>query len=177
MKRVVVASENPVKVEATRSAFSRMFPEDTFEVIGIAVDSGVDVQPRTDEETYQGALNRTDRAAEEHPDADFWVGIEGGVDEHWCGELGAFAWAVVRAKDGTHGKGCTSMFFVPPAVATLVRGGMELGPADDQVFGKENNKQKSGVVGSLTGGVIERSGYNAEAVVLALIPFKNPNLY
>ena len=34
-----------------------------------------------DAETDQGAWNRVHSACVEHPDADFWVGIEGGVEE------------------------------------------------------------------------------------------------
>ena len=54
---------------------------------------------------------------------------------------------------------------------------MELGEADDIVFGQSNSKQKSGAVGLLTGDIIDRKSLYEEAVVLALIPFKNEELY
>ena len=49
---VLVASKNPVKIEATREAFSKYF--ENFEVMGIEVDSGVAKQP-INEETFEGA--------------------------------------------------------------------------------------------------------------------------
>ncbi|MEM6529629.1 MAG: DUF84 family protein, partial [Chloroflexota bacterium] len=55
-----------------------------------------------------------------------------------------------------------------------VRGGMELGDADDIVFGRSNSKQQTGSVGLLTGDALTRETYYLHAVVLALIPFKNP---
>jgi non-canonical (house-cleaning) NTP pyrophosphatase len=54
---------------------------------------------------------------------------------------------------------------------------MELGDADDLVFGRQNSKQKSGAVGLLTHNRVTRRTLYEQAVVLALIPFINPDLY
>lgn len=54
------------------------------------------------------------------------------------------------------GSARTASFFLPEAIATLVKGGLELGDADDKVFGSTNNKQSGGTVGHLTNGVIGR---------------------
>ncbi len=45
------------------------------------------------------------------------------------------------------------------------------------VFGRTNSKQGNGAVGLLTGDVIDRAAYYVHAVILALIPFRNPELY
>ncbi len=103
------------------------------------------------------------------------MGIEGGVEDV-NGELHAFAWIVVRSAS-LQGKGCTGTFVLPPRVAELVHGGMELGDADDVVFQRSNSKQENGAVGLLTGDVITRASLYAHAVVLALIPFRNEELY
>jgi inosine/xanthosine triphosphatase len=176
MKKVVVASTNPVKIKATLDGFTTMFPDETFEMIGQSVESGVKDQPTSDDETYQGALNRADGASKLVPDADYYVGLEGGIESK-PGNMEAFAWMVVKSKDGKYGKGRTGMFVLPPRVAELINGGMELGAADDIVFGKTNSKQTNGAVGILTNDVITRSSYYSAAIVLALIPFKNPDLY
>ena len=63
------------------------------------------------------------------------------------------------------------------AIAELVRGGIELGEADDQVFGTQGSKQHNGAVGLLTHDVLTRDGFYAQAVQLALIPLINPHLY
>ena len=93
---LVVASQNPVKIEATRRGFARMFPRRAFYLHPVAVPSGVRPQPLSDAETLQGALNRVQHAAHLVPHADYWVGIEGGVEERQGG-MEAFAWIVISA--------------------------------------------------------------------------------
>ena len=177
MKTVIVASTNPVKIASVEQGFARMFPDSSFEFVGVPVPSGVSDQPTSDLETYTGAMNRAQGAQAVHPDADYWVGLEGGVEEHHSGDLCVFGWVAVRAKDERHGKGRSSSFFLPNAVAELVRQGVELGSADDQVFGRTNSKQANGAIGLLTNDVISRSDYLRDAVVLALIPSKNEHLF
>jgi inosine/xanthosine triphosphatase len=94
----------------------------------------------------------------------------------WMMELAAFAWVVVRNRQGV-GKSRTGTFFLPPAVAELIEQGKELGEADDIVFGRTNSKSENGAIGLLTGDVIDRAELYAHAVVLALVPFKNRELY
>ena len=89
----------------------------------------------------------------------------------------AFAWVVIKAKGNGFGKGRTGTFFLPPQIAELIKQGKELGEADDIVFGRTNSKQENGAVGILTENVVDRTKYYTEAVVLALIPFKNKKLY
>jgi inosine/xanthosine triphosphatase len=175
MKTIVVASKNPVKVQAAREGFTRMFPGETFEILPISVPSGVSDQPISSQQTLQGALNRAQAAREQIPQADYWVGIEGGVEEV-AEELSAFAWVVVLSA-AMCGKGRTGTFFLPARVAELVRQGKELGEADDIVFGRSNSKQENGAVGLLTGDVIDRAAFYVQAVILALIPIKNISLY
>jgi inosine/xanthosine triphosphatase len=175
MTRVVVASTNPVKVQATANGFRRTFPDADLDVVTVAAPSGVGHQPFSDEETLIGALNRVQRAAALIPDADYWIGIEGGVQEVE-GDMAAFAWIVVRSRRLV-GKSRTGTFFLPRAVADLIRQGKELGEADDIVFNRYNSKQENGAVGILTGNVVERMGLYEQAVILALIPFRNELLY
>ncbi len=176
MKKLVVASKNPVKIAAVREGFARMFPAETFLLDGVSVLSGVSDQPMSDAETLEGAWNRAHRAASAAPDTDFWIGIEGGVEDK-AGELEAFAWVVIKSREGKIGKGRSSAFFLPQKVAELIRQGKELGEADDIVFARTNSKQENGAVGLLTRNAIDRTHYYTDAVILALIPFANPDLY
>ena len=129
----------------------------------------------SDEETRKGAFNRAARAKKELPDADFWVGLEGGIEVSGT-EMGAMAWIVILSA-GKTGKARTGTFFLPKQVVKLIREGKELGEADDIVFGHSNSKQKGGAVGLLTQNTIDRTSLYSEAVLLALIPFKNADLY
>ncbi|KAH9106263.1 hypothetical protein LEN26_014602 [Aphanomyces euteiches] len=172
--KLVVASLNPVKLGAARDGFTKSFHKETCTVTGVEVPSGVSVQPMTSDETLQGALNRIAAAKELHPDADFWLGIEGGVEKAAHNNaMEVFAWIVVEAKDGKQGMSKTANFYLPRAVIECVDQGLELGHADDRVFGKSNSKQKTGSVGLLTNDLITRQTYYEHAAILAFIPFKN----
>jgi len=174
MVRIVVASKNPVKIDAVKEGLSVFF-NDSVEVLGISVGSEVSDQPMSNAETLLGAENRVKNAQVQFPGYNFYVGIEGGVEETVSG-LMAFAWVVI-SKDGKTGKARTSSFFLPPEVVRLVYQGMELGDADDRVFAKSNSKQQNGVVGLLTNDVITRKSLYMPAVQMAFIPFLNPELY
>lgn len=175
MKRIVVASRNPVKAHAAEEGFRRMFPGEAFAVAGVAVPSGVPDQPLGDAQTLLGARNRAARIRESAPDADYWVGIEGGIEDGGNG-MAAFAWIVVLG-DGREGRGRSGTFFLPEPVARLVREGAELGLANDRVFAAENTKQGSGAIGLLTGDVVDRTDLYVHAMIMALLPFRNPDLY
>jgi inosine/xanthosine triphosphatase len=172
--KIIVASTNPVKIEAARQGFAPMFPDAALDVGGVSVPSGVSDQPMTNAETLRGAYNRADNARTASPEADYWVGIEGGVED-MDGALMAFAWIVVLSHERS-GRSRTATFILPDEVTRLVHEGLELGDADDRVFGRSNSKQQNGSVGILTGDVIDRTAFYAHAVAMALIPFVNPEL-
>jgi inosine/xanthosine triphosphatase len=176
MKKIIVGSTNPVKINSTKLAFETAFPEDEFEVEGVSAVSDVRDQPMSNDETLLGARNRANYVKERRPEANYWVGIEGGIEEHED-VLEAFAWMVILGEDGHEGKARTSSFVLPHEVSLLVRAGMELGQADDQVFNQSHSKQKNGAVGLLTNDLIDRSEYYKQAVILALVPFLKPELY
>ena len=173
--QLIIASKNPVKVAAALSGIGQMFPDKTLKHLALAVPSGVRDQPMSDAETLEGAQTRVSNAMQAHPEASLWIGIEGGV-EVIGGELAAFAWVVVRSRKLV-GKARSGTFFLPKAVAELVEQGIELGLADDMVFGSKNSKQAGGAVGLLTHQVVDRKGLYEQAVVLALVPFRNLPLY
>lgn len=174
MTKIVVASKNPVKLDAVKEGLAVFFSEE-IEIHGVSVESGVPDQPMSDAETLLGATIRVKNARLKFPGYDFYVGVEGGVDDSTSG-LMAFAWIVISNNE-ILGKARTAGFFLPPRVAELVHQGIELGDADDQVFKKENSKQQNGAVGLLTHDTITRKSLYVPAVQMAFIPFLNPELY
>eukprot|EP00043_Microstomoeca_roanoka_P017639 m.184928 g.184928 ORF g.184928 m.184928 type:complete len:228 (-) comp16677_c3_seq2:489-1172(-) len=199
MAKVCVASTNPVKLRAVQTAFTSLFSGDgdageaeeqrcadagsisralQFEFITVDAPSGVSAQPMGDEETLTGARNRASKAREMMPGCHYYCGLEGGCAFDSQGDMSCFAWIVVQDETGKkEGRAKTGMFFLPPEVAALVKDGMELGHANDRVFAQHNSKQKGGAVGLLTDGVVTRHLYYEQTVILALIPFKMPDLY
>jgi len=179
LKKIIVASKNPVKKNATLEGFQSAFPNAQFKAEGISAPSGVSDQPMSDLETFQGAKNRAEYIQKNNPLADYWVGIEGGIDIV-NNEMEVFAWIYIVSKvneESKIGKAKTGTFYLPKQIQDLINKGYELGEADDTVFQKNNSKQKGGSVGILTNNIITRTSYYQEAVVLALIPFLNSDLY
>ena len=173
--KVIIASKNPTKIKAAQAAFQKVWPKKSFNFEGISISSGVPDQPFGSDETLAGALNRVKGAKYALPEADFWVGIEGGNIRH-DQEMEAMAWVVVLSKD-KFGKARTAGFFLSKQVIRLINEGYELGHADEIFFGIENSKQKMGSSGLLTDNVIDRISFYVPAVVFALIPFNKPDLY
>ena len=173
---IAVGSKNPVKIASATAGFQAMFPDKSFSAEGFDVASGVSDQPMTSQETRQGATNRAHALKELCPSADFFVGIEGGI-ETINETLFASAWIVVIDRNGTSTLGRSGAFPLPPSVKRLVDSGVELGHANDQVFKEHNSKQQGGAVASLTGGVITRHSLYEHAMALALATFKHPELF
>ena len=176
--RIIVGSGNPAKLEAVSAAFMNFFPQMSFELQPVSAPSGVNAQPFSGVETLQGAENRVRAARDLEPNADFWIGIEGGL-EPVPGEperLLSFCWVVILGKHQS-GRARSASYELPRVVSDLIHQGLELGDADDIVFGVSGSKRESGGVGLLTKEKIARSQFYAEAVKLALIPFVNPNLF
>ena len=169
-----VGSENPVKINCVAEAVAAFWPE--ARAIGTHTDSGVNAQPSSDQEMFEGALNRARQALQKIPEASFGVGIEGGTFDDEDG-MWAYAWVVVVDRAGRLGKGQSGRFLLPEAIAQMVRDGIELGEADDIVFGRSNSKQKDGAIGILSDGVVTRVDLYKPAVVFALLPFVHPEYF
>lgn len=167
LRRVVVGSSNPVKVDAARAVLRRLAPE--VEVTGHAVPSGVPDQPWGDDETIRGALARARRACALEG-AEIGIGIEGGVVALDDGSVRTCAWAAVVTRDGREGIGGSLAMQLPERVAELVRGGMELGHAMDRVTGAHDVKRGAGAVGILTAGLVSRREAYEVLVAYALAP-------
>lgn len=126
---VAVGSKNPVKLNAAMEGMKKATFRDIL-AEGFDVLSGVPDQPKGDEETCNGARNRALAAWEEFSTKngkppDFSIGLEGGISECVSG-MECFAW--ICTWDGKKlGSARTASFTLPPAIAKLVRDGMELG--------------------------------------------------
>lgn len=171
VRLVVVGSTNPVKLRAVRAVLARIAP--AAEVEGRAVQSAVRDQPVGDDETICGALARA-RAALADSDADFGVGIEGGVVNEPDGSMRTCAWAAAVSRGGQESVGGSLAMPLPPSVARAVRDGAELGHAMDALAGARDTKHGSGAVGILTAGLLDRQEAYEPLVAYALARFLTP---
>lgn len=170
IKTVIVASLNPAKIDAVKSAFNAVFPQQEFHFQGVNVPSGVADQPMSNQETYQGARNRVANA-KQSASGDYYVGLEAGVENGVT-----FAWMVIES-DTQRGESRSASMMLPPKVAEQLSHDVELGNIMDKEFNTENIKQKGGSIGLLTQHQLTRSSVYHQALILALIPFSNPNHY
>jgi inosine/xanthosine triphosphatase len=166
---IKVASANPAKIKAVTSAFAEAFPAETLDVQGMAVASGVADQPMTSDETLLGAMNRV--AALADTAADYRVAIEAGLDGDFT-----FAWMVIEHQ-GKLGKARSASLMLPPAALLQLQQGKELGDVMDAMFHQDNIKQKGGAIALLTQHRLSRSSVYHQALILAMIPFLNPDLF
>ncbi len=167
---IVVGSHNPVKLAAVRNVADQLWAGVT--VIGATVDPGIAVQPLSDDEAILGATNRAQLALAETA-ADLAVGLEGNTIETPYG-LFSTGWAVVIDRQGRSGLGSSGRLPLPGVVARAIRQGRELGPLMDELIGEENIKQRQGVVGVLTQGLMNRTKALECAVLYAFAPFLHP---
>ncbi|WNJ97011.1 inosine/xanthosine triphosphatase [Vibrio ruber] len=171
MARIIVASLNPVKINAVKNAFQEVFPTLQADVSGISVPSHVPEQPMSDSETRLGALNRVSNARKKIPDADFYVGLEAGVEGQFT-----YAWMVIESGQ-KRGESRSSSLPLPPEVVTQLNRETELGSVMDHLFQTTNIKQQGGAIGLLTNHLLTRGSVYHQALILALVPFINPTLY
>ncbi len=164
---VLIASLNPVKIGAVEDAFALFMPRPDCRFEGIHVSSGVSDQPLSDTETWQGAHNRVMAAAAAHPNSDYCVGLEGGIDM-LHGQISTFAWIIVRHQDGRTSQSRSTSLPLPKSITALIDQGLELGDACDRVFNTQNAKQKGGAIGLLTQDNYSRRSTYTQTVCFAL---------
>ncbi|CAM3810437.1 Non-canonical purine NTP phosphatase [Vibrio aerogenes CECT 7868] len=171
MVNVVIATLNPAKINAVKDAFREVFPETPFEFKGVSVASEVSDQPMSDAETRLGALNRVKNARLASPGAQYYVGVEAGIEQEMT-----FAWMIIESKEH-RGESRSSSLMLPKEVTARLKADHELGDVMDSLFHENNIKQKGGAIGLFTNQRLTRSSVYSQALILALVPFINQNLH
>ena len=175
--KVLVGSENPVKIQSVQDGFLTFF--DQVEVEGIHVDTGVAEQPVNDA-VFEGAKHRAENIKrindQQNLGATFFVGIEGGVfqlQERW------FCLNVVYILDH-HNRdsfATTGLYELPSAISEDLLIEKGLGRAMGELANDTYAAREHGTVGFLTNGKMDRFQNQVQGITLALIPFVNDTLY
>lgn len=175
--KILVGSKNPVKIDSVQEAFSKYFEDVT--AIGIETESGVSVQP-VNNETFEGARRRAQNLRkindEQNLNADFFVGIEGGIVKQY-NKWFAFGCMCVVDKNSNEGFGTSPHYELPDFVVEKLLNGIELGDVMDEITNEQNTKQKNGAIGFFTNGVMNRKELYIEGLKVAVVPFLHKNLF
>lgn len=167
MYHVVAATTNPAKIKAISLAFDDVFGPNGYRVEGINVDSGVPLQPIGSIETRTGARQRVSHARQMRPEADFWVGVEAGIEDNMT-----FAWMVIEHLQ-SRGESRSASLMLPDIILQGIRQGRELGDEMADLTGISNVRHQGGAIGIFTNGKLTRTSVYHQALLLALVPFHN----
>lgn len=99
----------------------------------------------SDEESITGALNRARASLAAHPEAQFGVGMEGGLQklgDRWyeCG------WIAVVDKTGKQGIGSSARFEISNVIITEILKGKELAQVIDELTGLHDVRSSLGAM-------------------------------
>lgn len=96
-------------------------------IIPTKVKSGVSDQPMTEEETFQGSMNRAKEVLKENADADFGLGIEVGYHQNKQKNYEMFCCTTIVDKDNVIQSCFSSRFLLPEFHQNVLKEGKYLG--------------------------------------------------
>ena len=150
MVKIALGTKNPAKIKAGELAAREL----SAELISIDVSSEVSEQPFSDEETIEGAINRARNAMKE-ADAEFGLGLEGGVVNTPYGLFICNWGALVTRRDKCF-IGGGARIKLPDEIAQELFDGRELGPVMDEYTRQEGIRKSEGAVGVFSNGRVTR---------------------
>lgn len=173
--KICVGSKNDAKIEGVDNAFNKVFND--FYIEGISTDSGVRDTPLSIEETTQGAINRVNSLCES-TDADYFVGLEGGVYRNVHG-IFVFGSCAIFHKN-VMGVGMSSFTLLPDSFyKPLFCDDVQLYSLASSLKSVDIDKtrQSSGINGILSNGVYDRVDEFTDSCTVALTKIVNTHYY
>lgn len=175
--KILIGTKNPGKIEGARQAFERYF--NNVEIEGIPVNSDVSNQP-LNEEVFQGAKNRVknlkEYANKNNIQADFYIAVEGGIQNLLCKEWIEFNAVVVEDNKGLISVGTSQGFPIPDKYMDEIRK-TELGKVMDRIFKENGLNKRQGGVSLLTYGELTRIDLIRNAFIVALTKHINGDVW
>ncbi len=164
---IAIGSKNPAKLKAAKLALKKLFPK--AEIIAVDVRSNVSTQPKSDEESIKGAINRA-KLALKKTNADFAIGMEGGM--HKIGKnYFESGWIAVIDKNGKIGLGSSARWQVSQKISKPLLKGKELAEVINELTARDNVHIKEGVMGLITNGHLPRHISYSHGILFAFAPF------
>lgn len=175
---LVIATENPGKIQGAKEAFGTYFPNFNIEIRGCKVVSDAPEQPFYDE-ILQSARGRVDFLLKNNDfkDVDYYLASEAGIikilDKYININL-----ALVRDKNGYESVGISQGFMIPENLINDVKE-QSLGKVLDRLLNAKDLSKNLGGIYNLSGGIINRVDLVKNSFITALVPFleKNKNIW
>lgn len=146
IKKALIASTNQVKVSALKEVLT------DYEVIAMKVDSGVSNQPKSDEETILGAVNR----AKGLPKEGLRFGLEAGVTKQF-GKLYLVNFgALIDMDDNIYTAGGTRIELPKIIEDKIFNEGKELADIMEEVYNEKDVRSHQGAIGIFTSNMVKR---------------------
>ena len=169
--KIIVGTTNKAKINAVREAITKIGM--TADVEGIEAASLVSAQPKSDEETVDGAINRAQDALSKKQ-ADLAIGLEGGVK--WVNDtLYLCNWGAMVTPAGHVYTATGAGLPLPVEIEAGIREGHELGPLMDTYTSKKGIRHHEGAIGIFTNGWITRSQMFEHVVIQLLGQWQRDN--
>jgi inosine/xanthosine triphosphatase len=176
--RIALGSENPIKIQAVKNVFSKIYPNLKLHIFSVKIVSNVPDQP-FNQDTIKGAINRA-KEVMAITETDLAIGIEAGLLEFPLTLSGYFdmQWCAIIDKNMKITLGCSSGFELPlKIVHQAVTDGKEVGKLMDEMTSINDVGRKMGAIGILSKGIMNRIHLNEQAVLMAMIPRINEKEY
>lgn len=182
--KFAVGTTNKAKVACVAMTADALFGPNstaasTIEVVAVEVTSAVAAQPMSAEESQQGAHHRASEALRNVTDADFGIGLEGGVEkigDRWfeCGWM-----CVIQRSTGRVGWGSSARFEMSKKIMDrILIDRMELADVMDLLTGETDVRSNLGAMGILTNGHLGRAEAYRHGLIFAFAPFlSDPEKY
>lgn len=155
---IIIGSTNKAKVNAAQ----RIFPN--AQITGIKADSAVDAQPKSDEETRQGAMNRAINSKKQHKGS-YGIGLEGGV-MYVEKQLYLCNWGALVTPNNSCFTASGARICLPREISAQLEQGRELGDIMREWTMKKDIRQNLGAIGIFTNELISREAMFAHVVEL-----------
>lgn len=155
---IAIGTKNPTKVNAVKNVFGQEITYYSFDV-----PSGVSSQPFSDEETIQGAINRSEKVCKD--EIDLGIGLEGGVTET---DYGLFLcnWGALssRSLEKPIIAGGARILLPEEIARVLKEEKIELAEAMERFTKKEDVRSNEGAIGIFTSEILTRTAMFEQVV-------------
>ena len=183
--KICIGSLNPTKINAVQTGFNKYYKN--FKLYKIKVDSKVPKQPIGLEIILKGAKNRAESALNYLINKDiseyniFGVGIEAGLVQIPIArsKYMDFQFCVIIDENRDISLGSGIAFEYPQLVINEIISNkeIEIGDIIGQLANNVNLKNEAGAISFLSKGIITRTEVLSQAVICALLPRINQELY